>query len=64
MIRLASGSEPKPVPVQAFVSEPADEALHERVLDRLAGLDEAQPHAGPRRLGVHSSEVIHPGWEA
>ena len=37
--------------IEALVAEAADEAFHERVLDRLAGLDEAQPHAGPRRPG-------------
>jgi hypothetical protein len=31
--------------------QPADEALHERVRDRLAGLDEAQPHPGSCRPG-------------
>jgi hypothetical protein len=37
--------------VQALVPKPADEALHESVLDRHAGLDETQPHAGSRRPG-------------
>jgi hypothetical protein len=35
------GERAEPVLVQALIPEPADEALHKRVLDRLAGLDEA-----------------------
>ncbi len=45
---VSEGEEP--VLVQALVSEPAVEALDEGVLDRLAGLDEAQsdaPFIGP-----------------
>jgi hypothetical protein len=32
---------PSPRLQKALIPEPADEALHKRVLDRLAGLDEA-----------------------
>jgi hypothetical protein len=45
------GERAEPVLVQAFVPESADEALDERVLDWPAGLNEAQPYAGPRRPG-------------
>jgi len=38
--------------VQAFVAEPAVEALDVRVLDRLAGTDEAQTYSSLIRPGI------------
>ena len=45
--RLVQGE--KPVLVQALVAKLAVEALHEGVLSRLPGLDEAELDAVPRR---------------
>jgi hypothetical protein len=46
--------------VQALIPKPADEALHKRVLDRLAGSDEAQPHPDPCRP-ANSARPVNSG---
>jgi len=43
----------EPVFVQAFVSELAVEALHETIIDRLAGADELQPDSVLIRPSIH-----------
>jgi len=47
----------EPMQVQAVLPELAVEALYERILSRLSGLDEVQPHAGspsPEEQGLGS----------
>src|SRR5437764_8514795 len=63
-VSLFSSCNEEPVLVQAFVAELAIEALDVRVLDRLAGTDEAQTHAhligpGIEHLAFELRPMLH-----
>ena len=53
----------EPVGIQAFVSQPAVEALHVGVLDRLARLDKLQSHSAFFTPGrQRPSAKLRPFW--